>query len=138
MTLLETNGFDADLPTYVIWEGNTMYLTSGDVRRILAELNAGVRDVRISFDYMADAVIAKTTGDAGVTSLVESFANMGARWLSGIRDIDTLARELGFRVVDNRWAGELARTNEWKRPLTSAIFDLYAVCTLQALPKPPA
>jgi hypothetical protein len=35
---------------------------------------------------MADAAILKTTGDHGITKLVESFANMGAPWLSGIRE----------------------------------------------------
>ena len=50
---------------------------------------------------MAEAVISKTTGDSGITSLVESFATMGAPWLSGIRDIQSLAREIRFNLIDN-------------------------------------
>ena len=50
---------------------------------------------------MAEAVISRTTGDAGVTRLVESFAAMGAPWLSGIRDIQSLAREMRLNLVEN-------------------------------------
>ena len=64
------------------------------IKQILAELRNHVRRFRLSFDYMAEAVISKTTGDPGITSLVESFATMGAPWLSGIRDIRSLACEL--------------------------------------------
>src|SRR4029450_8590517 len=123
--------FDRDLSTYIIWEGNTMYLPLGDVTRILVELRQHVRRFRISFDYMAESVVAKTTGDIGVTNLVERFANMGARCLSGIRDIQALAAELQLDIVDNRGTGELARAYDVRRPLTSPIFDLYAICTLE-------
>ena len=108
--LLRRNRFDFDLPTYVIWEGNTMYLPLDRMKWVLATLGAHVRRLRVSFDYMAESVIAKTTGDAGVTALVESFANMGAPWLSGITDIHHLASELGLVVVENfRPRGSIAR-----------------------------
>ena len=69
-----------DLPTYFIWEGNTMYLPFASIRHTLAEIRTHVTRFRVSFDYMADAVITKTTGDPGITKLVDSFANMGAPW----------------------------------------------------------
>jgi O-methyltransferase involved in polyketide biosynthesis len=76
--LLAQNGFDFNLPTFFIYEGNTMYLSHESTKQILSELRRSVRRFRLSFDYMAESVISKTTGDAGITSLVESFANMGA------------------------------------------------------------
>ena len=91
IALLEQNDFDFDLPTYLIWEGNTMYLPLDSDKQILTQLRKHVRRFRLSFDYMAEAVISKTTGDPGITRLVESFAAMGAPWLSGIRDIQSLA-----------------------------------------------
>jgi hypothetical protein len=54
---------------------------------VLTELRTHVRRLRISFDDMAEAVISKTTGDPSVTKLAESFANMGAPWLSGVSDM---------------------------------------------------
>jgi len=128
--LLKQNGFDFDLPTYFIWEGNTMYLPLESVKHIITELTRHVRRFRLSFDYMAEAVISKTTGDSGITSLVESFATMGAPWLSGIRDIQSLARELSLSVVENFKTSELYQTYWLARPMTSAIFGFYSVCTL--------
>src|SRR5262245_44492893 len=105
--LLRNNGFDFGAPTYFIWEGNTMYLPMDSVRATLTELRKYVGRFKVSFDYMAESVIAKTTGDAGVTRLVESFEAMGAPWVSGIRDVGTLARELGLSLIENFRTAEL-------------------------------
>jgi methyltransferase (TIGR00027 family) len=128
--LLRQNDFDFELPTYLIWEGNTMYLPLNSVKRTLTELRKNVKRFRLSFDYLPEAVISKTTGDAGITRLVESFAAMGAPWLSGIRDIEDLARQMGLNLVENFKTGELYRTHVRGRSMTSPIFDFYSVCTL--------
>ncbi|MGH9195151.1 MAG: class I SAM-dependent methyltransferase, partial [Acidimicrobiia bacterium] len=70
--LLEQNDFDVNRPTHFIWEGNTMYLTPDSVKRVMADIVKYLRQFTLSFDYMAEEVIAKTTGDPGVTTLVES------------------------------------------------------------------
>jgi hypothetical protein len=75
-------------------------------------------------------VISKTTGDPGITSLVESFARMGAPWRSGIRDIQALARELKLNLIENFKTSELYQTYWLGRPMTSPIFLFYSVCTL--------
>jgi methyltransferase (TIGR00027 family) len=128
--LLRQNGFDFELPTYFIWEGNTMYLPLETNKHVLTELRKYVRRFRLSFDYMADTVIAKTTGDPGITRLVESFAAMGAPWLSGFRDIRSLAQELRLTLIENFKTADLFQTYWLGRPLTSPIFKLYSVCTL--------
>jgi O-methyltransferase involved in polyketide biosynthesis len=128
--LLEQNGFDGDLPSYFIWEGNTMYLPLDGTRQVLTELRNHVKRFRVSFDYMPESVISKTTGDPGITTLVESFANMGAPWLSGIKDVTSLARELGLDVVENFRMAELHQEYGVTRPMASPIFNYYAVCTL--------
>ena len=50
LPLLVANGLDIDVPTFVIWEGNTMYLDADADRAILRELRAGLAHVRVSFD----------------------------------------------------------------------------------------
>jgi methyltransferase (TIGR00027 family) len=128
--LLAGHGFDPGLPTYFIWEGNTMYLPMDGVKQILKELRTRMRWFRLSFDYMAESVIARTTGDPGITSLVDSFARMGAPWRSGIRDIRTLAHELRLNVIENFRTADL-HLNYWRgRPMRSPIFNFYSVCTL--------
>lgn len=132
--LLAASGFDFELPTCFIWEGNTMYHAMEDVADLLATVRDRVRRFRIAFDYLSDAVIDKTTGDAGVTRLVEGFEAMGAPWRSGIRDLPAFARELKLRVVNDLRTADLYRRYWQGRPMTSPIFDFYSVCTLEPLP----
>ena len=105
--LLARNSFDFELPTYFIWEGNTMYLPLESNKRILTDIRNHVKRFRLSCDYMSESVITRTTGDPGIVTLVDAFANMGAPWLSGIGDIRTLAHELGLSVIENFRTGEL-------------------------------
>jgi methyltransferase (TIGR00027 family) len=128
--LLSQNDFDFDRPTYVIWEGNTMYLSPDSTEHILRQIRNNVTQYRLSFDYMAESVISKTTGDPGITSLAESFANMGAPWVSGIRDIQSLAHQQGMKLIENFRTAELYRAYWPGRPMVSPIFDFYSVCTL--------
>jgi methyltransferase (TIGR00027 family) len=130
ITLLAGSGLAFDLPTYFIWEGNTMYLPRDYTKQVLAELKNHVKRFELSFDYMTDSVVSKTTGDPAITSLVESFARMGAPWVSGIADIHALAREAGLDVVENFRTAELYGKYWPDRPMTSPIFNFYSVCTL--------
>ena len=129
--LLKGNCFNFDLPTYLIWEGNTMYLPLEATKHVMTQLRKYLRKFRLSFDYMADAVISKTTGDHGITKLVESFANMGAPWLSGICDLRALANEMNLSVIENFKTAELRQTYWPTRSLGSSIFNFYSVCTVE-------
>jgi methyltransferase (TIGR00027 family) len=131
IALLSRNGFDAELPTYIIWEGNTMYLPLESGKAIMEQLRDKLRDFRLSFDYLAKAVITKTTGDVGLTRMAEGFANMGAPWVTGFDNIPALANDVKLRVIDNFMSGDLYRDY---RPFASSdrpIFgSFYSVCTL--------
>ncbi|HXN89462.1 MAG TPA: SAM-dependent methyltransferase [Methylocella sp.] len=131
LRLLETNGFRFELPAYFIWEGNTMYLTGASVRRVLADLRKRVRQFNISFDYMAEDVIAYTTGDQRNSNFVERFAAMGAPWRFGVNDLAALAEEAGMTVVDNVRFAELHRAYWPSQPLDANIYDYYSLCTLK-------
>jgi O-methyltransferase involved in polyketide biosynthesis len=43
LPLLQSNGFDPDLPSFFIWEGNTMYLTRGAAMKVLDDFRKSVR-----------------------------------------------------------------------------------------------
>jgi len=129
--LLRSNGFAFDVPTYLIWEGNVMYMPLANDRQTMLQLKRHVERFRLSFDYFTESVITKTTGDAALTILVESFEAMDAPWVSGIDDIEGLAREVGLRVVENFTTGELYRKYRG-RPASSPIFQHYSICTLEA------
>jgi methyltransferase (TIGR00027 family) len=128
--LLRSNGFEFDVPTYFIWEGNVMYMPLANDKHTMRQLKRYIKRFRLSFDYLTEAVITKTTGDAGLTILVESFEAMRAPWVSGIDKIHGLARELGLQVVENFTTGELYRKYRG-RPASSPIFQHYSICTLE-------
>jgi methyltransferase (TIGR00027 family) len=130
--LLAANGFDASLPSFFIWEGNTMYLTKPDVMKVLSDLKHHLPRFAISFDYMDEAVVDMTTGDAGATGFVERFAAMGAPWTFGFHDLPALAREAGLEVADATTVGKLFRTYWPERRMQSVIYDHYGLCTLRS------
>jgi methyltransferase (TIGR00027 family) len=130
--LLDRNGFDADVPTYFLWEGNTMYLPLETDKIVLTTIDTAVSRFRVSFDYMAEVVIARKTGDAAITKLVDSFADMGAPWVTGIGDVTALAASLGLLVVENFKTAELYRRYWLDRHMTSPLFEFYSVCTLES------
>ena len=129
MALLVTNGFDPELPTYVIWEGNTMYLDEASDRAILTQLREGIARFRISFDYFRTSVITRTTGVAGMTRMADDFVRMRAPWITGIDDVRAFAGGLNLGVVDDVTTGELASVY---RPLSSPpeFGPFYSICTL--------
>jgi methyltransferase (TIGR00027 family) len=128
--LLGTNGFDSNLPTYVIWEGNTMYLNRPAVVKVLTGLRSKVVKFAISFDYLTAAVINDATGDEQISAFVKRFAEMGAPWTFGIDDLEAVAGDAGLTVVNDVKMAELFRTFWPDRQLNSKWYDNYAVCTL--------
>lgn len=130
--LLKTNRFDFTRPTHLIWEGNTMYLTAPSIRQVMRDLAQHVSRFTLSFDYFKDGVIEKATGDAAVTGIVERFEAMGAPWISGVEDLQSLADDAGMTIVDDVATAELHQTYWPDEPLDSPIFDYYFLCTLES------
>jgi len=132
LRLLATNGFNFDLPSYVIWEGNTMYLNRPEVLKVLTDLRNKVVKFAISFDYLTEAVINYATGDERISAFTKHFADMDAPWTFGIDDLDALAGDAGLTVVDDVKTAELFRTFWPNRQLDSKWYDNYALSTLAA------
>jgi methyltransferase (TIGR00027 family) len=131
IALLSRNGFDPELPTYIIWEGNTMYLPIESDKAIMDQLRDNLRAFHLSFDYLAEAVITKTTGEVGLTRMAEGFADMGAPWVTGFDNIRALARHVNLRLIDNVTSGDLYRRFRPHVSLDRPIFGpFYSVCTL--------
>jgi methyltransferase (TIGR00027 family) len=132
IALLAANGFDMSLPSFFIWEGNTMYLTKPHVMNVLTDLRDHLSRFAIAFDYMDAAVVGMTTGEPGATGFVQRFADMGAPWTYGIDDLPALAGEAGLVVSDVTTIGNLFRTYWPDRTRTSVIYDHYGICTLKS------
>jgi methyltransferase (TIGR00027 family) len=130
MELLTANGFDVELSTHVIWEGNTMYLSDAAVHHVLNDLMRKVQKCSASFDYMAEDVISGSTGDSEIANVVGRFASMGARWTYGINNLEELAVDCRARILDVVTLSDLHRTYWPDKRLASKMFDFYSLCTL--------
>jgi len=54
---LQEHGFDPALPSYILWEGVTMYLEEDAVRSTLASLENLAPGSRIAFDYLSRELV---------------------------------------------------------------------------------
>jgi len=124
-------GLDPQLPTWVIWEGNTFFLPLDDVVLVLLRLARRLCDFTISFDAMSDRVIARSTGDARVVAFADTYASLGAAFLTGLADVRAFARDLRLEVADHRTAGELARRHLPAEASGRALFEHYLLTTLR-------
>jgi methyltransferase (TIGR00027 family) len=131
--LLVRNGVDFDRPIHFIWEGNTMYLPREAVCAVMADIVSHAREFTLSFDYMTQAVIAHTTGDPNVSTLVESFERMGAPWICGIDDLENFAEQADMQVIDNVTTSELHRTYWPDESIDSPIYEHYRLCSLRGM-----
>jgi len=131
--LLKKSDFDTEHLTHFIWEGNTMYLGEAAVDEVLADIARHVRQFTISFDYVSEDLILKTTGDPEITGVVDRFAAMGAPWIYGISDIRGLAEKAAISISENVKVADLYRTYWAGQPLDSAIYDHYSICTLASV-----
>jgi hypothetical protein len=98
----------------------------------LSELREGVPLLAISFDYMDEAAVARTTGDPVVTAFVERFAAMGAPWHCGIDDLPALSKESGLEIADVAKVAELHRAYWPDKPVESVMYEHYTLCTLKS------
>ena len=130
LSLLVAHGLDIDVPTFVIWEGNTMYLDAAADRAILDQLRAGLSHVRVSFDYFVPAIITRTTGDPALTRMADNFTAMNAPWVTAFADVARARRaRSGSRCSRTsrpaRSAASIARC-----PPPPAFGPFYAIATL--------
>jgi methyltransferase (TIGR00027 family) len=128
--LLRAHGFASERETYVIWEGNTMYLPAEAIVGLLTRLRREVPRCRISFDYLSEELIRRRTGFAGASQLVDGFANLSAPWVTGFADIRELAARAGFAVVENKWIADVVGATDQRLTAGRELFRDYSVCTL--------
>ncbi|HLO47099.1 MAG TPA: SAM-dependent methyltransferase [Kamptonema sp.] len=131
IALLDRHHFNFNLSTYFIWEGNSSYLTEAEINIVLKQLRENVVEFKISFDYMSDQVITRTTGYSDMDDYMNKLEQMGAIWKSGFANIEQLANQVNLKVVDNFSTAELQQEYFPHPSLKSNIFRFYFLCTLE-------
>ncbi len=128
---LTEKGFNANLPSLFIWEGNTLYITKEKIYSLLSNLGKQLDNFNISFDYIAQTVVTRTSGIESVTKAADFFENMGSPWITGFDDVRDIEKNTSLKVIKNF----LMKSLEKKYfPDTAAadpnILSQYSVCIL--------
>ncbi|MEG5034044.1 SAM-dependent methyltransferase [Microcoleus sp. AT3-D2] len=131
ISLLKQSEFDFTLPTYFLWEGNTTLLDKKDVIFVLEQIRDNFHNFRLSFDYMSEKVILRTTGYQDINDYIDKYESMYAPWITGFENIATLADELNLKVIENFSTADLHAEYRPRRSLESNLFKFYFVCTLE-------
>ena len=131
VSLLKQTSFNFELPTYILWEGNTTLIKQEDVISVLEQIRANFHNFRLSFDYMSDKVIARTTGYDDINDYIDRYEKLYTPWITGFENIEPLAKNLGFKVIENFSITELFKKYRPNRSLESNLFSFYFVCTLE-------
>lgn len=131
ISLLQQHNFDPNLPTYLLWEGNSVYLTKAEIIATFRKIRDYIKSFKFSFDYMSERVIARTTGCQELNDYIDKFIEMGAPWLTGFADITELAESLNLQIVEHFSTAELSQKYCGDRALESNLFDFYFLGTLE-------
>ncbi|MEG4014154.1 MULTISPECIES: class I SAM-dependent methyltransferase [unclassified Microcoleus] len=131
IALLKESELDFERPTYFLWEGNTTLLAKKDVILTLEQIRDNVKSFRLSFDYMSERVILRTTGYQDINDYIDRYESMYAPWITGFENIATLADELNLKVIENFSTTDLHVQYRPRRSLESNLFKFYFVCTLE-------
>ncbi|NJK67376.1 MAG: class I SAM-dependent methyltransferase [Microcoleus sp. CSU_2_2] len=131
IALLKQSEFDFDLPTYFLWEGNTTLIAKKNVIFVLEQIRDNFKDFKLSFDYMSEQVIARTTGYQDINDYIDKYESMYTPWITGFESIETLAEDLKLKIIDNFSTADLHQQYRPHRSLESNLFKFYFVCTLE-------
>jgi len=103
-----------------IWEGNTMHLPAAS--RVLIDITRHVKHFTVSFDYMAEEVIAKTTWRSG--------NNTCCPWHYGIGDVRSLADKAAATMLEN--VKVIEPVGPLNRSTRQSMITPFALCRLSS------
>jgi methyltransferase (TIGR00027 family) len=130
--LLSHHNFNFELPTYFLWEGNITYLTKREIISILDTIRDRVKRFTLSFDYLSDRVIQRTTGYPEINDYIQELEKLGAPWHTGFKNMENFLRSLGFDPIENLSTAELYQQYYPDRSLPSELLKFYFICTFSS------
>ena len=131
-------GFDPEMPTLIVWEGNTMYLPPDLIMPFLNRLAGAMPTFSIAFDYFSvDLQKREFETDEDMERLEGVEKAMGASFPTGFPDLTVFETQAPFKVADSGSFAGLAEEyglgdmvagypEDWRETL-----KLYRYCVLE-------
>lgn len=105
---------DFTAPTFIIWEGNTMYLTKKEISKTVDQLKENFKQFVIIFDYFNQSFLDRVAKKNPDTLLK-----------SGIDDIEIFSKEIGLTLLKNVEVENLEKEYEVdKKPEMTSGFSI--------------
>ncbi|KTD09529.1 class I SAM-dependent methyltransferase [Legionella jamestowniensis] len=95
--ILTSSNIDFQLPTLIIWEGNTMYLEKEQILLVIQKLKLAFSEFSLLFDYFEQ----KTIDSLAPNSVLKNL------WKTGINDINEFVKQNDLMVLTSQNIGEL-------------------------------
>ena len=86
--ILTQKKFDFLKETFIIWEGNSMYLPKEFVEKLFLKLKENFNKFIISFDYFDEKLILRKTGIKEIEEFSDFFKNMNSPYINGYNDVN--------------------------------------------------
>ena len=101
-------GLDPDVPTVIVWEGNTMYLPTETIFPFLRRLCDRISSFRIGFDYFAEDLQERAFERKEDLERIEAVERaMGASFPTGFADLAVFEAETPLKVLEDGPIGDL-------------------------------
>ncbi len=132
ISLLKKEGFDLAMKTFILWEGNVFYLAYEDVKLVLQKKKKKLTEFALTFDYLSQKLINRSTGFRKSQDLLNSFSSLGAPWNTGFDDIRELAEGTGLALIHDFLIAEYINNRYLEFKVDPSLFDDYSICTLSS------
>jgi methyltransferase (TIGR00027 family) len=118
-----TGAFDPAVPTFVVWEGGSMYFEADEVSRILSSVSKLLTNADSLFwmDYVLEPVVKGTSGLPVVEAFTEAMCCLGEPFINGFAEVGTQLAACGLAVEQDVPSRYCLKTDD-------PVFELYRFC----------
>lgn len=121
--LRQCQDFNPSAPTFIVWEGGSMYFDANDVKKILTSLQSLMdnSDSRLWMDYVSKSIVDGTSGIQVADDFIQAMRCLGEPFINGFVDIRKELASVGLSVEQDKASGYCLDTDD-------PVFDLYRFC----------
>jgi methyltransferase (TIGR00027 family) len=112
--------FNQDTPTFIIWEGGSMYFEPTETMNILNSFQSLMvnPDSRLWMDYVAQSIVDGTSKIPVVNDFIEAMRCLGEPFINGFGNIGKQLAQVGFFV-------ESDKPSSYCLNIKDSVFELY-------------
>lgn len=129
LDVLKQNGFNPEIPTYVIWEGNSMYIPEAAILSLLKAMQLHLANFVLSFDYLSRRLIERTALRKSQL-LLNGFSALDAPWVTGFDAIAPLINSAGLNLLEDHLLVDLGNKYRSGSGLDARLFDDFRICSV--------